>query len=202
MRSREKKVASGLRRSHTDGALVKDASGGDLSELSAPELESRFVAPFYLNMMGINALRLPADMRADVVATGRTVTTGDVRSMLRIGWRPTVMAAWFSLAVPAESVAKELVVAMSRAHGLTGPPLAVAATIVCDGAAVPAMVTYIDFMLDPLRRDGSEGFVAAAIEHLGAEPVVVPSADARSEFRDLREFALALREAFIDRRRA
>jgi hypothetical protein len=173
------------------------APGADLSDLSVTELESRFVNRFYLNMMGMNALRLTDDLRADVVAVGRTVSTGDVRSMLRVASRPAVMGAWFSLAVPAESIAKDLVIAMSRSGGsLTGPPLAVAATIVCGGAAVPAMVNYIDVILDPLRRDGSEAIVAAGMEYLGANPVVAPSAEARARFRDLREFALALREAF------
>jgi hypothetical protein len=36
------------------------------------------------------------------------------------------------------------------------------------------------------------------MEYLGAEPVVGPSAEARAEFRDLRWFALALREGFTD----
>jgi hypothetical protein len=34
------------------------------------------------------------------------------------------------------------------------------------------------------------------MEYLVAEPVIAPSAQARADFRDLREFAVILRDAF------
>ena len=71
--------------------------------------------------------------------------------------------AWVQPCCPAESIVMDVGIAMSRSDGsLTGPPLAVAATIVCD-RAVPAMVHSIDVILAPVRRDGSEAIVAASL---------------------------------------
>jgi hypothetical protein len=170
----------------------------ELSDFLMCELESRFVSPFYLEMMGTNALGLADERRTALIAAGRTVTAGDVRSLFRVGaWRNEVMGAWFSLAVPADSIVAELIVAMSRSRGsLTAPPLAAAASIIAGQDAVPAMVDYINLMLDPRRNDGSDAIVAAGLELLGADPIVPAPNDARRVFRDLREFALGLREAF------
>jgi len=168
-------------------------------ERSVNELESDVVKPFYLNMMGMNALDLAEDFWARVVAAGRTVTAGEVRWMLRSGhWRPVVMGAWFSLAVARDSITDHLLAAMSESKGsLTAPPLAVAATLVAGSAAVPAMTNYIDFMTAvPSRADGSEIIVGAAVEYLGSSPSVVPPDTARQWFRDLHEVAAELRDAF------
>jgi len=174
---------------------------GDLSNFSMTELESRFVRPFYLDMMGTNVLRLADERRADLIAVGRTATAGDVRSLLRVGaWRNEVMGAWFSLAVPAELISSELIAALSHSGGsLTAPPLAAVASIVAGRAALPAMRDYINRMLDPLRRDGSEAVVAAGLQLLGADPIVPAPPDARRVFRDLRQFAIGLRTAFSAR---
>lgn len=162
------------------------------------EIESNFVKPFYLKMMGLNALRLTDELRASLIVTGRAVAPGDVKWMLQAGhWRPLVMGAWFSLAVPAESVTDDLLTAMSESKGsLTAPPLAVAAALVVGSAAVPAMVDYINFIVTPLRRDGSEAVVAAAVEYLGSDPEIAPTDRARQTFRDIRDVAIRLREAF------
>jgi hypothetical protein len=162
------------------------------------EIESSFVKPFYLKMMGLNALHVTDELWASLIVTGRTVAASDVRWMLRAGhWRPVVMGAWFSLAVPAESVMDDLLTAMSESKGsLTAPPLAAAATLVAARAAVPAMVDYINFMVAPGRRDGSEAIVAASVEYLGSDPVIALTDETRRMFRDIHDVAIRVREAF------
>lgn len=162
------------------------------------EIESSFVKPFYLKMMGLNALRLTDELRASLIVAARTVRTSDVRWMLQSGhWRPVVMGAWFSLAVPTESVMDDLLTAMSESKGsLTAPPLAAAATLLAARAAVPAMVDYIDFIVVPGRPDGSEAIVAAAVEYLGSDPVIALTDETRRTFRDIHDVAIRLRQAF------
>jgi hypothetical protein len=161
------------------------------------EIESTFVKPFYLKMMGLNALRTADDLWVDLVAAGRTVTMREVSWMLRAGqWRPVVMGAWFSVAVAVEQVRDDLTAAMSQSQGsLTAPPLAAAATVVAGKAAVPAMNTYIEFMTASAFRDGSENVVAAAVEHLDAETSVVPTDEGRRAFRGIHDVATRLGDA-------
>ncbi|WP_436532871.1 hypothetical protein [Actinoplanes sp. HUAS TT8] len=158
------------------------------------DIESHFVAPFYLDMMGFNCLGLTAEVEADVISAGRRIASSDVARMLRAGhWRPVIMGAWYSLAVSAESIQHELLRAMAQSRGsLTAPPLAAAATVVAGPAAVPAMVDYIGTVMASDWRDGSEGVVAAAVEHLDGVPPLIPSDQDRRSFRAIREFAMRL----------
>ncbi|MEV4138813.1 hypothetical protein AB0J72_42445 [Dactylosporangium sp. NPDC049742] len=160
------------------------------------EIETAFVKPFYRRMAGFGALRWADEMWADLTAAGRHVTQADVSWMLRTGhWRPEVMGAWFSLAVPAESITADLLPAMAGSRGsLTAGPLAVAAALVAGPDAVTAMTDYLTFILN--RPDGSQFVVAAAVEHLGSDPVIDPTAAGRRQFQNLHEFAVRLREAF------
>ncbi|GAA0917068.1 DUF6000 family protein [Virgisporangium aurantiacum] len=161
------------------------------------EIESTFVKPFYLKMMGLNALRTADDLWADLIAASRTVTVREVRWMLRTGhWRPVVMGAWFSVAVTAEPVRDDLMAAMSQSRGsLTAPPLAAAATLVAGTAAVPAMTSYIEFMTASAFRDGSENVVAAAVEHLRGEVAIVPTDEGRRAFLGIHDVAIRLGDA-------
>jgi hypothetical protein len=160
-------------------------------------VESTYVRPFYLKMMGLNAVRLTEELWASVIAAGRTITAGEVSTLLGTGmWRPVVMGAWFSLTVPAEQILDDLVLAMSRSQGsLTAPPLAAAATLVAGTRAVPAMITFIEAMVASTRPDGSQDIVAAAVEHLGMQPPVAPSDRGRHAFHDILGVARRLRDA-------
>ncbi|GAA4261861.1 hypothetical protein [Dactylosporangium darangshiense] len=160
------------------------------------EIELAFVKPFYRRMAGLGALRWADELWADLTVAGRHVTQTDVSWMLRTGhWRPEVMGAWFSLAVPAESITDDLLPAMAGSRGsLTAGPLAIAATLAAGLDAVSAMTDYLTFILD--RADGSQFVVAAAVEHLGSDPAIDPTAAGRRQFRDLYEVAVRLREAF------
>jgi hypothetical protein len=160
------------------------------------KIEADLVKPFYLDMMGLNALRVVDELWLSIVAAGRAVVVSEVSWMLGTGqWRPVVMGAWFSVAVPPELVRDDLLAAMSQSRGsLTAPPLAAAATVVAGPAAVPAMIAYIDFIMAPTRRDGSEDVVAAAVEHLGAESPLAPTESGRRAFHDIHGVAMRLHE--------
>jgi hypothetical protein len=161
------------------------------------ELESKAVKPFYLRMMGLSAVRHADGLQANFVVTARTVSVEDVRWLLgNSNWRPMVMGAWFSLAVPPESIMDALLAAMAASKGsLTAPPLAAAAAVVAGDAAVPAMTAYVSIMSASEWADGSQEVVAAAVEHLGADPGIVPSDTARIRFQEIRQVATSLRAA-------
>jgi hypothetical protein len=165
------------------------------------QLESDFVAPFYLSLMGQNAQSRSGEVWPELVDTGRLVTPGDLAALLRPGmWRPMVMGAWFALALPTEETRQLLVAAMRGSGGsLTAYPLATVCSIVVGADAVDSMSAYLDFISDPVRDDRSGGFVAAAIEHLGASPAVTPSDRNRQDLQEMVELASRLQDAFLRR---
>jgi hypothetical protein len=162
-------------------------------------MEQRLVAPFYLSMMGANALTLESDERSQLVRVSTTATVGEVRQLLGSGWqwRPLVMGTWFALALPSDEIRDDVVAAMtSAAGGLTAPPLAAVSALLADGEAIGAMRTYAEWIADPIRRDGSYELVSAAIAHLGGTPPVGPSSAAMETFQSLYQRADDLRHAF------
>lgn len=180
------------------GRSGRDPVGEDLSVLS--ELEPRLVVPFYLPMMGSNAVDLEAELRAELVRVSTSVTVDEARQLLRSGgqWRPLVMGAWFALAVPADEIEDDVVTAMaSSAGGLTAPPLAAVSALLAGVGAIGALQTYAEWIADPDRRDGSYEVVAVAIAHLGGTAPVVVSAASASVFRRLYQRAGELRHAFL-----
>jgi hypothetical protein len=170
----------------------KHTSGSDLHPVTP--LERRAVSPFYLRMMGCNAIDNAAALWDELVATGQAVTLDEARWLLNVGaWRPVVMGAWFSTRFSAAEIGPTLKRAMASSQGsLTAPPLAAACVAVLGAAALEEMGQYV--RLDP-GGGGSAQIVAAGIRLLGAE-----SADAMTDgddetFRQLLDIAARLREA-------
>jgi len=177
------------------------------------EIEAAYVGPFYLKMMGLNALRHADGLWLQLIEAGRAVTDDEVRWMLagtvtveRLRekmpatrhWRPMVMGGWLALARPAGAVRDDLLAAMEHSGGsLTAPSLCVSAHLLAGAAAVPAMRAYPG--RDQTRHDGSERFVGAALESLGAPAPVVPDDQDRENFTSLLGLAGRLRDAFIAR---
>ena len=155
-------------------------------------LEERAVQPFYLEMMGLNALHLSFGLWPELVTEAKAVTLDDAKWLLRVGaWRPVVMGAWFSVRFPAAEIGQELRRAMAVSQGsLTAPPLAVACVVVSGIDAVPEMRQYVE--ADP-GQDGSASFVAAGIEHLGGPPVGSVADEDRQAFERLVDVATSLR---------
>ncbi|MDA0171825.1 DUF6000 family protein [Solirubrobacter taibaiensis] len=156
--------------------------------------EDRFVAPFYLAMMGTNALQYAeADLLRRVVAVGRDASVVDVVWLLRGEWRPRVMGAWFSLLHDSEAVTRAVLQSLETSHGsLTAPPLAVAAVVLANHEAQSALAAYV--ARDVLHDWGSAAFVGAAMEHLGMQAPMELSERHRSDFEQMHAIAKAVRD--------
>src|SRR5260370_28458397 len=88
------------------------------------DARARFVQPFYLKMMRLNAIQYGPRLAADIVVAGRTASPADVISLLGSNWRERVMGAWFALLQADPSVTEAVLQALSTSHGsLDAPPL-------------------------------------------------------------------------------
>lgn len=130
-------------------------------------LESRAVKPFYLRMMGLNALHYEVPWPDLWRLSGKT-SDAEVVTLLRGLWRPRVMGAWLS-AGREERLATELLTSLGTSAGsLTAPPLAAVAVHGLGQTAIPALRTYLE--VDLKHQHGSAGFIAAMLESLGTVP--------------------------------
>jgi len=156
------------------------------------------VRPFYLKMMGLNALQHADALWADLTRAGRRATEADVKQLLAPDhWRPVVMGSWFSLRFGPDQVGGDLLHAIDMCGGtLTAPPLAVAAAIVIGEDAAPALLDYIDRDIE--RQQGAATYVAAVLEELGATARVSPDEDDRGAIVSLIDVAQRLRSALQD----
>lgn len=129
------------------------------------------VKPFYLGMMGLNGIRADAERIATIRATGRSVSVEDVRSLLGSDWRPRAMGAWYALLHEPDLLAGDLTQSLATSVGtLTAPPLATVATLMLGEGALPSLTAYADAAAANSYL-GADGFIAAAIEHLGSKAV-------------------------------
>lgn len=127
------------------------------------------VKPFYLKMTGLNAAAADPSLLAAVRTASADVTLEQVLRLLADSWRERVMGAWYALAFSPDDVGDALSRSLRTSAGsLTAPPLATVAAVLLGPSAAPAMAAYVA----DGPADGSPGFVAAALEHLGAEPAV------------------------------
>jgi len=141
---------------------------GDISE--------RYVTPFYLDMMGLNAPTSGAERLATIRTLAGELDAQEVVGLLRSDWRPRVMGAWYALFNDAASVGDELLHSLETALGsLTAPALAIAASEVLGRDAVPSLEIYAS--ADMAANYGSAGFVAAVIERLDADPTRLKPGD-------------------------
>jgi hypothetical protein len=127
------------------------------------------VKPFYLGMMGLNGIRADAARIAAIRAAGRSVSVDEASALLRSDWRPRVMGAWYALLHDADLLADELGGSLATSLGtLTAPPLATVATLMLGEGALPSLAAYAAAAAaNPYL--GADGFIAAAIEHLGGK---------------------------------
>jgi hypothetical protein len=156
--------------------------------------EARLVAPFYLRMMGTNAIQYADDeLLHSVAAVGRDASVVDVVWLLRGEWRPRVMGAWFSLLQDSDAVTRAVLQSLETSAGsLTAPPLAVAAVLLAKHEAQSSLTQYL--AQDVLHDWGSAAFVGAAIEHVGGRAPMELSDRDRSGFEQLHEVGKALRD--------
>jgi hypothetical protein len=133
------------------------------------------VKPFYLGMMGLNGIRADADRIAAIRAAGASVSVDEVYDLLRSEWRPRVMGAWYALLQEPHLVADELGQSMATSAGtLTAPPLATVTALLLGEAALPSLQAYATAAAANSYL-GGDGFVAAAMEHVGGAGLVEPT---------------------------
>jgi hypothetical protein len=158
-------------------------------------IEERLTLPFYLKMMGLNALNNADALWADLIRAGRGASLVEVQQLLAPDhWRPVVMGSWFSLRFEREQIGTNLERAMALCRGtLTAPPLSVAAAAVIGKDAVPMLVDYIQRDLD--RQQGAATLVSAVVEELGAVAIVSPEDSDRTALASLLDLAHRLRLA-------
>lgn len=154
------------------------------------ELLATKVKPFYLTMMGCSARDADPARLAAVRAASADVTLEQVLRLLADSWRERVMGAWYALAFSPDDVGDALSRSLRTSAGsLTAPPLATAAAVLLGPSAAPAMRAYVA----DGPADGSPGFVAAALEHVGAEPPVPVRPEDREALGRLLAVARVLR---------
>jgi hypothetical protein len=153
-------------------------------------LEERCVKPFYLHLMGLNALRdpVPYDELRDVTAL---LTDEEVVTLLQGPWRQRVMGAWFSLG-RTDRIGEELLASLATStDSLARPPLVAVAVHGLGAAAAPELRTGLEAELAGGREWA--GFVAAALELVERRTYDVDVTDQnRSDLADMVGVALLL----------
>jgi hypothetical protein len=170
-------------------------SGASFSSMDERRL-SLFVKPFYLKMMGYNAVHYGRDLLPGIIEAGREVTAADAIALLSGQWRFSVMGAWFALLFDDEQVTRSVLQALSSSEGkLNSLSLATAATVVAGASAIPSLRQYA--LRDLEHNWGACGFAACAIEHLGG---TVSSCDPDDDDRRALATLLAIAEQLRDGR--
>lgn len=130
------------------------------------EVDDRCVKPFYLKMMGFNALTCEEEVLRLIRQVGAGLDAGAVVKLLRGEWRPRVMGAWYALLHDTHEVRQALLYSLETSAGtLTAPALATAAIALAGIEAVPSLTAYA--AADVSHQYGAAGFIAAAVERLG-----------------------------------
>lgn len=168
--------------------------------------ETRLVAPFYLDMMGSNALWLHVRKRRRLVRRGRTVSLEDVHYLLSGGslemtqgdrvflhWRPVVMGAWLSLRFEPDEVKDALLYSLDHTAGdLTALPLASATVILVGSESAGTLRSNRLRSMD--REAHTVAYLDAALESLGEAPENAVDDDVRASFAELIAFGRQLRK--------
>jgi hypothetical protein len=158
------------------------------------EIEERYVKPFYLHMMRLNALSDGSEHLAEVRSAGRSLDPEIVVGLLRSHWRPRVMGAWYALFHDPAVIGTELLRSLETSSGdLTAPPLAAVSVAQMQRDALSALEKYIT--VDLAHGYGAAGFAVAAIEHLGGSSSQTESTDeSRTYFARMLAVAETLRD--------
>ncbi|GAB3842060.1 hypothetical protein GCM10029963_14470 [Micromonospora andamanensis] len=160
---------------------------------SSDGLIARCVVPFYLDMMGTNAVRYGRPLLPALAEASRATTAAEVMTLLRDSWRSRVMGAWYSVRVGGADVAAAVLHALATSRGaLDAPPLATAAVVLTGPDAAEPLQQY--FTADQTHRWGAGGVIAAAADHLRqhhqvATPLPPPTDADRDTFNALIDIA-------------
>lgn len=144
---------------------------------SLADLEKRCVHPFYLQMMGLNALKygVPSFELAQVA---RTTSDDEVATLLASDWRARVMGAWLS-AGRTDRLAEHVTRSLDTSSGaFTAPPLIAVLVNDLGIGAADSIARYRDRDVD--NAWGAEGFATAALQHMERRPIASTTPGQRS----------------------
>ncbi|MFM9918330.1 hypothetical protein [Lacisediminihabitans sp. H27-G8] len=137
--------------------------------LSNDEIEKvrrEYTAPFYLKFR-----RDGLSLAPKIVELAHAASEAQVLFMLETEeWRSRKMGALFALARKAPSIHKAVLRSLETSQGtLTAPELSSAAIVLHGNEALPSLVMYESNAI--ARNLGGFDITAAAIHHLGGEPM-------------------------------
>ena len=150
---------------------------------------STYVVPFYMS-------RLDADEVRQLAALARAASVDEILWMIdNAGWREQRVGAYFALVRAEPAIGPALLAAIPRTHGTYGlHPLVTAAVLLCAADAIPALHTHQQRVnAVGYRGDPGSGFVAVALEHLGADPLHPATDDDRAQFERMLQLAEQIR---------
>ncbi|MCG5462726.1 DUF6000 family protein [Micromonospora sp. MED01] len=170
-----------------------------MDQRSTDELIDRYVVPFYLDMMGTNALRYGPPLIPALAELSGDASPADVIALLQDSWRPRVMGAWYAIRVGGPDVCAAVLQALATSRGsLDAPSLTTAAVVLNGPGAVEALQQY--FTEDQAQGWGAGGVTAAAADYLRrhhqvATPLPLPTDSDRDTFTALIDIARRLQAA-------
>lgn len=125
----------------------------------------RYVKPFYLNLMGFNAVNAEHDLIARVGHRGRKLSTLDISQLLQMHWRPRAMGAWYAIAAQDPSLSAAVHDSLETCLGhFTSPPLITATLVYPNAGTAGLLLDYIE--VDQRSQWGAAGVAAAALARL------------------------------------
>ena len=112
----------------------------------------RWVVPFYLETMGLNAVDASSALLEDLVAVGSTLNSSNIIDLLNGGWRGVAVGSWYALLSNDARVHEAVLATLARSNGdLTAPGLCVTAIVLTGEGCVEALCEYA-------RRDLEKNF--------------------------------------------
>lgn len=161
------------------------------------------VAPFYLELMNANVLRLSGQERADFMAAFRQasarVTDEELQQMLDSSWRPGKAAAWF-IAHGRRTQFVPTLEAMLLDRPIHAEHLCIALAVLAAPSTPAAMQAYLDlcastrFEIYDCGESCSADKAMATIEMIGDEAQIARAEETWASFLEAqRQCALAVR---------
>lgn len=137
-----------------------------MQEIEDPDdLRERYVIPFYLDLMELNALHAQPELFLAVRERATELSTEDVERLLRAPWRPRVMGAWYCIAKQQPELVGRVHSALRGSQGsLTAPPLLTAALCFANESTLAAIADYAG--CDAEHEWGAHGAARAAAQIL------------------------------------
>jgi len=162
------------------------------------DLHERYVRPFYLKMMRLNAVRAPEGMLSEIRNRSQELSPKDVKRLLLAPWRPRVMGTWYAIAAPHDEYEETICTSLRSSKGsLTAPALLAAVVLYAPAEGLEVIAEYA--RVDLAARWGAAADALAAASMLASErgvsnPLPAATAEDLETFGTLMAVARRLHE--------